>query len=394
MELGAVLTSAELDGVAPTADWSRWIQAGRAANAGDGAGFATTWRDDLAQLAGLGARSVLLTAEWARLAPHPAPSPYSAEAVELLTERLEVASELGLEPWLCLVDGTLPGWFSDDDGGFLDDESRKLTWPRHIDRVGETFGHLVAGWVPQREPLLWALRRYLHASAPPGVSDVVKAAEAVRASMWADGEAWRLLAGTAPVATYQTVRMIRAAPSDSGFENVKAQQQATNTERLLWQPWLAALGEGRQIAGGLPELEVPQLRGAFDRVIVELRPPVLVDEEGRWQTQRPVPNLMIEALHQAVDELSDHEFVAAGSLAGVVDDGHSQPDHQQAMMDAAAEMTAGTKLAGWWQSSPIEGYRLDSSGPKAAPQAPASLISSDRTERSAADVFRRFQATN
>ena len=90
------------------------------------------------------------------------------------------------------------------------DRARGLLWPRHVDWVGETFGDLVDGWVPQREPLHWALRRHLRAEAPPGGRDLKAAVQAVRAAMLADGEAWRLLRGTAPVATWQTARAIVA----------------------------------------------------------------------------------------------------------------------------------------------------------------------------------------
>ena len=140
--------------------------------------------EDLDQLASLGIDAIVLTLEWARLQPTPAG--YDGAAVEARTELLQAARARGLRVWACLVDGTLPGWFADDEGGLDDERGRGLLWPRHIDWVGETFGALVDGWIPQREPLLWALRRNLLGQAPPGRRDVRAAARAVQAAMLAE----------------------------------------------------------------------------------------------------------------------------------------------------------------------------------------------------------------
>ena len=145
-EYGVVLTATELEGCSPAADWSRWIARGRAPDSERGSprtGFASSWAEDLEQLAGLGASTVTLTLEWADLEPQP--GDIDNAAVEFRRDLLRTASELGLTPWACLVDGTLPGWFADDEGGFVDDRARGLLWPRHIDWIGETFGDLVQG---------------------------------------------------------------------------------------------------------------------------------------------------------------------------------------------------------------------------------------------------------
>lgn len=362
MQLGAVLTATELEGVHPAADWSRWIKQGRAPQADPVAAdaFVTGWGDDLDQLVGLGFTEVQLTLEWAQLEPQP--GRHDDDAIEFRRQLLTGARERGLAVWACLVDGTLPGWFADDEGGFLDDRSRKLVWPRHIDWVGEHFGDLVDGWVPQREGILWALHRHLLGDAPPGGTDVRTAAEAVRAAMMADGEAWRLLQGTAPVATYQTARSIRPVADD-----VKATPQARGLERLLWEPWLSALSEGLLVVGDLPERQAPHLRGAFDRVIVELRPGIEVTADGGWRPfpaeGRPGPTgwiawpeAMAESLHRVTDRLRDHRIVAAGSLADVADDGKARPDHLRQLLDIVDELGPGSGLDGWWQSSPIDGY--------------------------------------
>jgi beta-glucosidase len=301
------------------------------------------------------------------------------------------ARQLGLRVWACLVDGTLPGWFADDEGGFGDDRARSLLWPRHIDWIGETFGDLVDGWVSQREPIMWAVRRHLRAEAPPGQRDLRATANAVQAAVLADGEAWRLLRGTAPVAMYQTARTIVAQR-----DNVKARPQAQSIERLLWYPWLTALTEGQLVVGDLPTRSVDHLRGAFDRVIVELRPAIEVDGSGAWHPYPPEqtlgpsgwaawPDGMAEALRRAADALGSHPIIGAGSLADVADDGRARPDHIQAVLDLTAEAARDTSVAGWWQSSPIDGYHW-----RRGFSLQPGLIDGQRHESPAAEAFRAY----
>ncbi len=385
-EFGVVLTATELEGCSPAADWSRWIARGRAPDSKRGssaAGFADSWAEDLEQLASLGARAAVITLEWADLEPQR--GHYDAPAIEFRRDVMRTAAELGMTVWACLVDGTLPGWFAEDEGGFDDDTGRGLIWPRHIDWIGENFGDLVGGWIPQREPLHWALRRNLTGVAPPGRRDVPKAANAVQNAMLADGEAWRLLRGTAPVATYQTARLIVPDPDD-----VKAKPLAAGLERLLWHPWVSALTEGQLVVGDLPTKTVDHLRDAFDRVVVELRPSIRVDGRGHWhhhpadQPPGPTglamwPEAQAEAVHRVIDELDGREIVAAGNLGDVTDDGRARPDHQQAMLELVADQS----LAGWWQSSPIDGYHFEH-GYQLRP----GLIEGDRGETPAAEKYR------
>jgi beta-glucosidase len=385
IELGATLTATELEGCAPGADWSRWIRSGRAPAPTAPFPFTESWREDLEQLAGLGIDSIAVTLEWASLEPRP--GRYDEDAIEHRHDLLVACRALGLTTWAYLVDGTLPGWFVDDEGGFGDDRARGLLWPRHIDWIGERYGDLVDGWVPQREPIRWALRRYLRGTAPPGQRDSVKAIEAVRAAVLADGEAWRLLAGTAPVATHQTARPVTAERATAGTENLKARPRARHIERLLWRPWLSALTDGRLAVDGLPTREVDHLRGAFDRVIVELRPGIEVAADGGWRPQAPDPSSMAEMLRRVADELDEHEIVGAGDLLSVVDDGRARPDHVQAVLDLTAEAADETSVVGWWQTSPIDGYHW-LAGSSARP----GLITADRRETDAAKAFTRQNA--
>ena len=381
METGVVLTATELEGCAPAADWSRWILNGRASQPDPSrVAFAQSWREDLEQLAGLGITSIQITLEWARLEPEQ--GRHDDTDIEFRRELLETAKGLGLTTWGCLVDGTLPGWFSEDQGGFADDRSRGIVWPRHVDWIGEHFGDLVDGWVTQREPLTWALRRYLRAEAPPGRQDATLAAGAVRDSMLAEGEAWRLLKGTAPVAAYQTVRPIRSAKALGGGDDIKARPHAQNLERLLWHPWVSAITEGQLVVSDLPTRTVDHLRGAFDRIVVELRSPIEVTSEGEWRSLPLQPDSMAESLRRVAEEFETHEVVGAGNLAPIPDDGRARPDHMQAVLDLTSEATTETSVTGWWQSSPIDGYHW------LAGSASHGLIEAGRAESPAATTFR------
>jgi beta-glucosidase len=382
IDLGVTLTATELEGCAPAADWSRWIRSGRAPAPTDPLPYPESWREDLEQLAGLGVDSIAITLEWARLEPRP--GQHDEDAIEWRREQLQACRALGVKTWAYLVDGTLPGWFVDDEGGFVDDRARNLLWPRHIDWIGERYGDLVDGWVPQREPIRWALRRHFRGTAPPGQRDAAKTAEAVRAAVLADGEAWRLLAGTAPVATHQTARPIVAERATAGTENLKARPRAQHVERLLWHPWLGALSDGRLAVDDLPTRQVEHLRGAFDRVIVELREGIEVAADGSWRAQNPEPGAMAEMVRRVADELDDHEIVGAGDLAGVADDGRARADHVQAVLDLTVDAAAESSVVGWWQTSPIDGYYwLAGSGARPG------LITADRRETDAARAFAR-----
>ena len=380
IELGVVLTATELEGCAPATDWSRWLRNGRAPAPTAPFPFADSWREDLEQLAGLGIDSIALTLEWARLEPRQ--GQHDDDEIEAHRERLLACRALGLATWVYLVDGSLPGWFADDEGGFLDDRTRGLLWPRHVDWIGERFGDLVDGWVPQREPIRWALRRHLRGTAPPGERDSAKTADAVRAAVLADGEAWRLLAGTTPVATHQTARPVAAERATAGTESLKARPRARHVERLLWHPWVSALTEGTVVVDGLPPRTAEHLRGAFDRVIVELRPGLEIAADGGWTPRAPDHASMAEMLRRVADELDEHEIVGAGDLAAVDDDGRARPDHVQAVLDLTADAAAETRVVGWWQTSPVDGWHW-LGGNTARP----GLITADRTETAAARAF-------
>lgn len=357
---GFLLTASELEGIAPTAEWSRWISRGRAPESSDGAGFRSSWRDDLKQLAELGATELAITLEWARLWPTPGAS--DDREVEFRRDLLSAAAELGMTPWACLIDGTLPGWFAEDERGFTDDRTRNLLWPRHVDWIGETFSDLVGGWIPMREPRQWAAWGHLIGATPPGNQrrrDMQKMVDAVTK---AEIQAERLLRGSAPIATYVSGRTVLGE-----YDNVKAAPHAAWLDTHLSQQWLDDLAEGAA-------------RDSFDRVIVQLRPGISVDGDGAWQplTGGDEPDALLAPLERVLAASGDRRIVAAGDLAGLPSDESAQFDHLRAMTTGAAD--AG--VDGWWQSSPIDGWHWQH-GFDATP----GLVNRDRSVRAAAAAF-------
>jgi beta-glucosidase/6-phospho-beta-glucosidase/beta-galactosidase len=188
---GAAATQCE--GAAPRADWAGWESDGWVPASGDGNGFRTHYADDLALWAEHGLRRYRLTIEWARLEPYE--GQWDQPAVDHVRSVLRAAGAAGVEVWACLLHGSAPGWFTDDQRGWLDDKAARLAWPRYVDRVAEEVGDLVAGWVPIHEPDLQARLGFLDGTFPPGRHDPADHHDARAALRRAEDEAARLLRG-------------------------------------------------------------------------------------------------------------------------------------------------------------------------------------------------------
>lgn len=362
MIIGASLTASEAEGVADTAEWRRWIDRGRAPAADDGGGFRSSWADDLALLCELGIGEIAVTLEWSRLWPTPA-GPDEAE-VEFRRDVLQAIRDGGAQAWVHLVDGSLPGWFADDERGFTDDKARRLVWPRHVDWVGETFADLVDGWVPMREARQWAAWGQLVGATPPGNQRRRDTQKMVTALAEAEREAARLLRGSAPVATHITARVVSAVADD-----VKAAPHADWLRRHLIDDALFSLTEGAA-------------QGSFDRVIAQLRPPIVVDAEGSWHagTSPTSVDPLLDGLATAVDRLGSLPAVAAGDLADIPLEGAATEDHLDQVISGAMDVGA----AGWWSTSAIDGWHWQRGF-----QVTPGLFDRDRTERPATAAIRR-----
>jgi beta-glucosidase/6-phospho-beta-glucosidase/beta-galactosidase len=368
---GVLLTSSELEGPPPSSDWSLWIRQGKAPEGNDGAGFGATFEADLAQLAELGVTEAAFTVEWARMFPNE--GRVDDEALTFRRQVLEHAVSLGIAPWIVLVDGTLPGWFGADMGGFNDERQNLLVWSRQIDWVGENFGDVAAGWLPMREPVLNTLQRQFLATAPPGKTGAINATKAVRNVMLAEAEAWRLLKGTAPVATSVSARLVRGQKN-----NVKATPHAEWADELINKSWFHAINEGELRVGDMPTRRVDELRGAFDLVVVHPHSPIEVDAEGSW-SDAPIPALegLTTAAYEATERAGSRNVVWCADLSNVAENGQARTDHLDALVSAASETGAG-----WWQASPIDGWHWNR-GFEANP----GVISSDREFKTEAAVL-------
>jgi beta-glucosidase/6-phospho-beta-glucosidase/beta-galactosidase len=196
---GTAAAATQCEGAAPRSDWAGWEAEGRVPASRDGNGFRTRYEDDVALLAAHGVTHHRLTVEWARL--EPSPGRWDDDEVAHLRRVLTAAAGAGVDVWACLLHGTAPGWFTDDERGWLDHKAAGLTWPRHVDRVAEALGDLVAGWVPIHEPDLAARLGYLDGTFPPGRRNEDDHRDARAALRTAEAEAARLLrSGPAPVA--------------------------------------------------------------------------------------------------------------------------------------------------------------------------------------------------
>ena len=195
---GTAAAATQCEGAPPRSDWAGWEAEGRAPASRDGNGFRTRYDDDIALLAEHGVLHHRLTVEWARLAPHP--EGWDDDEVAHVRRVLMAAAAAGIEVWACLLHGTAPGWFTDDQRGWRDDKAT-LVWARHVDRVAEAIGDLVAGWVPIHEPELAASLGYRDGTFPPGRHDADDHRTARASLLAAETEAARLLrSGPAPVA--------------------------------------------------------------------------------------------------------------------------------------------------------------------------------------------------
>ena len=228
---GTGASSTQCEGGAPASDWARWERIGRAPASGDGNGFATRYAEDFVLLADHGLTHHRLSIEWARIEPRQGER--DAQAIEHYRRVLEAAHAAGVEPWVCLHHFTLPGWFGDDLGGFLDDKAAGYWWPRHVDFMAETFGDLVFGWKPMNEPVAYALEGFLAGDFPPGRRDVDDFRTVVRNLHLANAHAAKLLRGTdAPVATIHNLTPLYTADSSA-----EARERAARVDDVIWRSW-------------------------------------------------------------------------------------------------------------------------------------------------------------
>lgn len=246
---GAVVSLVDGLGPARTSDWQ--------AQPSTPSGFVHGYGEDLAALAAAGVTDVRLPFDWSRL--EPGEDRWDGDAQEWYDAVLAAAAMAGLRPWACLWEGPLPAWFA-DAGGFGDERVAGRRWPRFVDRVAETFGDRVAGWVPLDRPAQRAEAAWLTGTRPPGRRDRQRHAEVVRALLVAWRDAWRQLQGGAsPVAAWLGLDRVAVDADDPG-----GAETARRGDQHRFEVWGRAWRDGVIEVPGLPERSVPDLVGAVD----------------------------------------------------------------------------------------------------------------------------------
>ncbi len=356
---GTTSSSLQAEGVAPAADWSRWERDKRVPPSGDGNGFATNHVDDLGLIAQLGVSHVRIGLEWARLEPEPGRT--DATAFDRYDDILTSAKRAGLRTIATLHHGSLPGWFSEDAVGYLDDHGRDYTWATHVDRCAERFDGLVDTWVPIDDPVGWAIRGFLLGTRPPGRRDPEQAARAIEAALLANHVAWQLLrSGTTPVmAVFGTPTIF-----GHGEEN-DAQRRAWHD--LLFTPWISAIRDGELRVPGRPTRELAELAGAFDLIGVNHDHPIAVDRSGnvhpypgaarRTDTGfTPIPSEIGELLSYLASELPGRDLVVAGHGIPTSDDEWREQLLQQTVDIVRDAAQHDVPVVGYLHDTGIDGY--------------------------------------
>lgn len=388
---GAGASGAAMEGTAPASEQGVWEAEGRLPPSGAGAGFAESYVDDLAILAGHGLGHLRLTLEWARL--EPTPGSHDPQAVEHLRLVLAAARAAGVAVWGCLFDDTLPGWFSHDERGFADARTRRYFWARHVEFVGETFGDLVHGWVPVFEPSRYATRGWIDGSRPPGRRDDAEGFSGILEGthLASVDAALRLRQDGQPVASAQwVVPLFPARPDPDSPTTADAQVMTGVVDQALWGCWHRMLVEETLQVPGRGPVPVPGARTAFDVLGITYRHALAVRGDGALlpypQGGRTGPDGQVAfaeglglALHHVAESLPEHPLLIAG-FGLAADDPDRQADHLRDGLAIAQEaVDGGIDLRGLWWDTPID--------PPAAGASGAGLFDAERVARPSAGVL-------
>ena len=357
---GTTASSVGVEGVSSNADWSAWEREHRAPRSADGNGWATNFADDALVVAALGTNAMRITIEWSRLEPREGVVDNGRVAHE--REVLKAIRAAGLAPWVTLHNGSLPGWFHDDAGGFRDDRARGYFWPRHVDRCAEWFEGLVAGWTPIEDPIGWATRGYLLGTRPPGRRNPQDAREAIVGALEANQAAWKLLrGGGAPVMTVLGLTTVRAANS------LEARAEANHWDTVLWDVFLRARREGVLDVPGGPSIERLDMAGAFDAIGVAYRPPLLIGVDtqpgpypatGRTEASGFAPNAeeLGDVLRRLAELAPATPLVIAADGVATTDDDWRDELLRATVLEMRRALNDGVPLTGYFHDTGIDGY--------------------------------------
>lgn len=393
---GTGASSTQSEGSAPRSDWYRWEQSGRVPPSGEGNGFGSRYAEDFQLYAEYGLDHHRLSIEWARIEPEPGRR--DGDAIEHYTEVLQAARRAGVKVWVCLHHFTLPGWFAEDEGGFLDERARSTFWPRHVDFVAETFGDLVHGWKPVNEPVAFAAAGWLLGDFPPGKKDVEQFRLALRATYLAQHEAWRLLrSGDQPTCTIMNLSPyypgVRTREPD---ERERAQQVADLFDDTVFESWIRALRDGVLAVPGLPEEEIPEMAGSFDyigfsyygatTVYADLsQGPYPADARPSPLGYAPWSEGLGVVLRRLADELPGRRLLVAEHGVGTDDDDWRTEILDASLGEVDRAVADGIDVAGFFFWTGVDNYEWTFGD-----EVPFGLFDRDRNPRRSALLARRW----
>lgn len=317
--------------------------------------------DDLAAAVEMRLGVVRIALPWA--ATETRPGALDGGVVEAWRARAEVAHSLGLRVWCALSAPDVPWWF-ENDGGFTDGKLAARAWPRWVDAAAQSVGDLVDTWVPLEAPFAMARRLVPVQPAQHG--------ETMHHLVVAWRDAWRLLRGTAPVATSLDVRIVRAMAGPD-IDPVHAAEMTRREDQLRWDLWLRAFDDGTVAIPGRADRELADLQGSLDILGLALRD----DAEA--------------CLHRAAERGPGRPLAATIGLRG--DSDQQRGEHLARQLEqcrrAASDVDLRTVLVVPWRSG-SDGGIVDTDGvPTASGRVlvdaqPTGAVSNDSNANSAA----------
>ena len=351
---GTAASSTQAEGAAPASDWFALERAGKMPPSGAGNGFGRRFREDFALYAQHGLTHHRLSIEWARIEPEEGRR--DGRAVEHALEVLTAAREAGVSPWVCLHHFTLPGWFTELGGGFVDDRARSYYWARHVAFCAETFGDFVFGWKPINEPAAYA-GIYPHGQ---------KRFDMLGAMLLAQRDAWReLRGGGKPVATVHDL-----SPVFTVADTVPADTMRGRIETMMWDVWLRAERDGVLELPGRGAREVPDLRGACDLIGFSYYSATGVDAEGRIAPYPPSARVgpmgyapwsegLALVLHRLHDELPGRPLLICEHGVGTDDDEWRRDVLRSSLSLVEQAIADGIDVRGFFHWTGVDNYEWD-----------------------------------
>ncbi len=397
---GAAATASGAEGIAPRCNWSTWEADGRLPVSSVGSGFGLDFRSDLQLLADLGLSSLRLTLDWARLEPWS--GRWDTVATDHFTEILEAARGVGIDVWATLIDGPLPGWFEEDERGFRDDVALRKTWPRHVDRIAETFGDLVAGWIPVLDPYTLAAEGFLVGTKPPAMTNPERFADVLLALHRASFEAWRLLESGEPLVAccIDTAPLFVGVQSREPDERVEAAKHVKRLDRIRFGSWMRALRDGVISIPGHAEIELDGLAGAYDVIGFTYRGAASVYADGTfgpYPTDAPIApdgrSPWAEGLglvaRRLDEELPKRRFAVLGTGLTTPDDEWRTDLLGQTAIELTRAVNDGVDIGDVFWESVLDGWT-----PECGNAVPNGMIDPMRNERPSAELLRSITAKN